>query len=209
MPKTYGQFCGLARALDHVGDRWTLLIIRELLIASAAYGALVAALGGIPTNLLANRLRVLETDGLVARRRDPADGRRVIYELTDLGAQLEAPIMALIAWGGHWMRAGQGGDRFEPRWGMLAMRALLSGRRVVARGTVVVHIDGYATSVTAVPGRPLQVDAAAPSAPNATVSGSGETLLGLASGEISMAEARGRGLTVRGDAALAGRILTP
>ena len=74
MAKPYGQYCALARALDVVGDRWTLLIIRELLVGEASYGELHRGLPGIATNLLADRLRFLERQGIVERSGEQAGG---------------------------------------------------------------------------------------------------------------------------------------
>src|SRR5258708_17889828 len=87
--RSYGQFCGLAKGLDVVGDRWTLLIVRELLIRGASrYSDLRAGLPGIPTNLLADRLRELEAAGLLQREMVPAPATAAPFKLTPPG---EAP----------------------------------------------------------------------------------------------------------------------
>lgn len=209
MARTYGQFCGLARTLDHVGDRWTLLIVRELLIGGASYGELLAALEGIPTNLLADRLRQLEEDGLVARAQDHGDRRRIRYSLTSLGAGLEPAVMALIRWGRVWMRAGPGDDRFDPRWVLLALRALLGERSRDRDGAVEVQVDGEKVTVISTAGRTLQVVRGSKADAGAFVDGSAASILGVASGELTMAEALRRGLRVRGDRALARLLLHP
>jgi DNA-binding HxlR family transcriptional regulator len=95
----YRERSGLAAALDVVGERWTLLIVRELLRASRRYGELLDALPGIGTNLLANRLRDLEAAGVVARVLAPAPQSAVVYELTDRGRELKPTVDALHAWG--------------------------------------------------------------------------------------------------------------
>ncbi len=92
--KRYGQFCGLARGLEHVGDRWTLLVVRELLLGGRRWAELERALPGIPSNLLAERLRLLEDEDVV--RRAP-DGR--VYDLTDKGRDLAPVLASLAAWG--------------------------------------------------------------------------------------------------------------
>ena len=84
--RAYGQYCGLARALEVVGERWTMLIIRDLLIAPKRFTTLLRGLPGIPTNGLTNRLKDLEEDGVVRRRVLPHPDRSVVYELTDYGA---------------------------------------------------------------------------------------------------------------------------
>lgn len=208
--KTYGQFCALARALDHVGDRWTLLIIRELLLGDAGYGELQGALAGVPTNLLAERLRDLEGDGLVTRQPDGADRRRVIYGLTPLGRGLEPAVRDLIVWGAHWMQAGPGGDRFDPRWAALALEALLAERTPPAAGTVELRFDGGPVTVAATGTGPVQVDRApAAGTPHAAVEGDAALLLAVASGQMSLATATRRGLRVRGDRRLAAVLVQP
>lgn len=210
MPKTYGQFCGLARALDHVGDRWTLLVIRELLLGDVSYGELLAALAGIPTNLLADRLRELEADGLVTRHAGHLDRRRVNYRLTPLGRGLEPVLLDLIRWGAHWMRAGPSDDRFDPRWLTLALQALLNGRRPARRGTIEVMVAGGHCSIVSTGGAALRVGAGISGGEaQASVEGDAGLLLGVASGEITLAAATRRGLHVRGDKALARAVLQP
>ena len=108
--RSYGQYCGLARALDAVGDRWSLLIVRELLPGPMRYSELVASLGGIATNLLADRLRSLESSGVIERR--PGQTSGVVYALTPWGNQLRDAIDPLIRWSTPLMASGQGGDAF-------------------------------------------------------------------------------------------------
>src|SRR5687767_10580388 len=114
--KSYGQFCAVARTLDHVGDRWSLLVLRELLLSDASYGELLRALHGVPSNLLALRLRELEADGLVERTPSDEDRRRVRYALTRSGRDVEPILVAMIRWGARWMATGPGDDQFDPRW---------------------------------------------------------------------------------------------
>ena len=97
--KTYGQFCALARALDHVGDRWTLLIVRELLPGPRRFAELLAGLPGVAPNLLVDRLRSLQASGIVERSSHPPRSASVTYTLTDLGRGLEPSVHALIRWG--------------------------------------------------------------------------------------------------------------
>lgn len=145
--KTYGQFCALARGLDRIGDRWTLLVVRELLLGPATFHSLASALAGISPNLLADRLRGLVADGLATRSIAPIRSKRVVYQLTELGAQLEPAIVALIRWGAQYMVSGVGDDRVDSRWATLALRALLDGP--AARpdpGTI--HLDVSAQPIT-------------------------------------------------------------
>ena len=98
--KTYGQFSGLAHALDVVGERWTLLIVRELASGPKRYSELADALAGIGTSLLANRVRQLESDGVVTRRLAlDQPGSAVVYELSKAGRELAAAVVPLATWG--------------------------------------------------------------------------------------------------------------
>ena len=125
--KSYRQFCGLARSLDRVGDRWTLLIVRELLLDDRTFRDLQASLDGISPTVLTQRLTELADDGLVARNEAPRRSKNVTYRLTDGGRALEPAILELIRWGSRWMLQGPGDDRTDPRWAPLALRALLDG----------------------------------------------------------------------------------
>lgn len=108
--RTYKQFCGLARALDVVGERWTLLTVRELLDGPRGYNQLLEGLPGIATNLLADRLRKLADEGVVTHL---ADGR---YELTAWGDGLRDAVYALGRWAGPLMAKPRGDDHFQMPW---------------------------------------------------------------------------------------------
>src|SRR5687768_13963010 len=125
--RSYGQYCGLARSLEVVGDRWNLLIVRQLLISPARYRDLINGLPGIATNLLADRLRDLESQGVIERR-VASEGSAVEYVLTPWGAQLRAPIESLISWSTPLMVRGPEGDAFRPEWLTLAIPALIGTR---------------------------------------------------------------------------------
>jgi DNA-binding HxlR family transcriptional regulator len=145
MSRSYGQYCGLARALDVVGDRWNLLIVRQLLVAPARYRDLLDGLPGVATNLLADRLRDLEAAGVVERRL-AEEGNAVEYLLTPWGAGLREPVEGLIRWSTPLMVRGPGGDRFRPEWLAVALRALLAG---TAPATVGIAVDGQLFQVLA------------------------------------------------------------
>lgn len=94
--RDYGQYCGVTRALELVGERWAMLIVRDLLVGPRRYGELADGLPRIPTNILAARLKELQAAGVI--RRAPRS-RVVVYELTDYGRELEPVVLALGAWG--------------------------------------------------------------------------------------------------------------
>jgi DNA-binding HxlR family transcriptional regulator len=103
--REYGQACSLAGALDHIGERWSLLIVRELLLGPLRFSELARSVGGAPTDVLTKRLRDFERDGIVCRREldPPASG--VVYELTGLGRGLERPLLELGRWGLNFQQA--------------------------------------------------------------------------------------------------------
>lgn len=181
--KSYGQFCALARALDHIGDRWTLLIVRELLIGPKRFSQLVEALAGIATNLLTERLRQLEQDGIIERSDHPQRSAQVTYSLSPLGRQLEPAVFDLIRWGAVWMASGPGADRIEPHWAILALRALLESPAVkeprgalkldMGSDAVWAVLDGKGRRVTTSP--PVQRE-------RAVLSGDFPAVLAVASG---------------------------
>ncbi len=102
--RSYDQYCSVAKALDAVGDRWALLIVRELLLQGGCrYTDLLHGLPGISTNLLGDRLRQLEANGLVRREAAPPPVATTLYELTDAGRELEPVIRALVRFGARYM----------------------------------------------------------------------------------------------------------
>jgi DNA-binding HxlR family transcriptional regulator len=97
--REYGQECSLACALDAIGERWSLLIVRELSLGPLRFSDLARDVGGAPTDILTKRLRDLEGDGIVARRDLAPPAPTVVYELTELGRGLERPTIELSRWG--------------------------------------------------------------------------------------------------------------
>jgi DNA-binding HxlR family transcriptional regulator len=121
--RRYGQFCALARALDTVGERWTLLVVRELLLGPKRYTDLIDALPGIGTNLLADRLKELEQRGVVKRTKLPPPAPAAVYELTEYGRDLEPAVVALTRWGSRELSSPRRGEHFRPAWLGIAMMA--------------------------------------------------------------------------------------
>jgi DNA-binding HxlR family transcriptional regulator len=117
----YAQFCSLARAADILGERWTLLIIRELLLGQKRFSDLTDRLAGVSPTVLTARLNALIESGVVQRATLPAPFNAQVYELTPLGQGLRPAIRELIRWGGHFIFPMRPGDAFEPDWGLLAL----------------------------------------------------------------------------------------
>ncbi|MEP6851623.1 MAG: helix-turn-helix domain-containing protein [bacterium] len=126
--REYGQFCGLARAAEVLGQRWTILVLRDLLVGPQRYSDLIAGLPGVPTNVLAKRLKELETDGLVVREARTGSDRSVVYRTTPRAEELRPALDALARWGAAGMR--------EPRDGEVVTDASLVGSlRVAGQGS--------------------------------------------------------------------------
>jgi DNA-binding HxlR family transcriptional regulator len=141
--RSYQQHCGLAKALDVVGERWTLLMIRELLLGPRRWGQLLDRLTGLTTNLLAKRLSDLQAAGLIERvpapPGDPEPGRKGWYQLTEVGYALEPVVMELGRWGGRYLAGGPSpDDRVELGWALLSSKRRYS--RAAHRPRVVVEI---------------------------------------------------------------------
>jgi DNA-binding HxlR family transcriptional regulator len=108
--KRYHQYCPVAHALDLIGDRWALLIVRELMLGQRRYTDLAEALPGIGTNILAGRLRHLEGAGIVRRTKLPPPAAVTVYELTAEGRELDDVLRSLARWGGRTMGPPEAGD---------------------------------------------------------------------------------------------------
>ncbi|BBX29893.1 winged helix-turn-helix transcriptional regulator [Mycolicibacterium alvei] len=127
--RSYGQHCALAKSLDLVGDRWTLLVVRDLLEGPKRYGDLLGSLAPIATDMLAGRLRDLEAHGLVRKRTLPKPASTTVYELTEDGQALEDVINAYTRWGRHLIETRVPGDAVRPEWLIRAVRAFVRADR--------------------------------------------------------------------------------
>lgn len=117
MPRrSYDQYCPVARALDVVGERWALLIVRELLVGPRRYTDLHADLPGVSTDVLASRLKDMEREGLITRRRLPPPGAAYVYELTDRGRDLLPVLTALAEWGAPALGEPRPTDAVRAHW---------------------------------------------------------------------------------------------
>ena len=189
--RSYGQVCALARALDVVGDRWTLLIVRELAARPCRFRDLTDGLPGIAPNLLADRLRLLAAEGVVAH---DATGT---YQLTERGRGLGSALKALVRWGIPLMARGQGSDESRAHWLALAVSALFEDatldppvRVQILTGTGEIEIVAHHHAVETRLGHVLS--------PDASLEGPHELILGALAGDISLAAAEESGLAISG-----------
>ncbi len=188
--RSYGQACALAKALDLVGERWTLLMVRELLIAPRRYRDLVENLPGMGTNLLADRLKEMERNGLVERVPLAEGKRNAAYQLTPRGRGLEPVLANLIAWGVPLLDDSEGGVS-RPEWDFLAFRLLF--RPVPGcdlDGWYTLTSESIALCVEVSKGRlELRDNVPADQRPVSEFSGRDETLRSVVLGRISAREA--------------------
>src|SRR5216683_166015 len=206
--KSYREYCALAQGLDMVGDRWTLLIVRELLILGPCrYTDLRNGLPGIATNLLADRLREMEKAGLIRREEAPPPVATTLFHLTPRGLELRPALEALARWAGPLMARPVGDDEFRSHWLVLPFEHYLVDHSPekppitieVRTGDEAVLIQAGDGVVRARPGRAEN--------PDAVVIGTGSQVLGLLTGKIDLAEARRRGLQYEGDPEILDRVI--
>ena len=124
--RSYDQYCAVARGLDVIGDRWTLLLVRDLLLGPKRYKDLLSGLPGIGTNLLADRLKELEAAGLIERTVLPPPAGSTVYQLTETGQALEPVMVSLGRWGARFLGAPKKTDVMLPRAHFVAMRGVFN-----------------------------------------------------------------------------------
>jgi DNA-binding HxlR family transcriptional regulator len=189
MAKRFDMYCPIAHALSLVGERWALLVVRELLKGPKRYTDLAAGLPGIGTNVLATRLRELEGAGVVSRRRLPPPAASTVYELTEYGAGLEEVLHAVARWGARSLGLPSDEDQLDADWGLNAFAALLYPER--ARGlteTYVVRVDDSVFTVRLEDGH-LRTEIGATEDAEADMAMGMATFFELASGDLPVADA--------------------
>jgi DNA-binding HxlR family transcriptional regulator len=192
--RSYGQYCGLARALDVVGERWSLLVVRELLDGPRGYNELLGGLPGIATNLLIERLRSLEAGGVVHR---PDDGR---YALTPWGQDLHEAIYALGRWAGPLMARPRGQDYFRPNWIRHMVVARFEGIDPLRKDMAVELRCGDQPPITLISaGGEVHLATRRSAKPDVVLAGPDEAVVGLLLGRVGRAEAESRGVTATGN----------
>jgi DNA-binding HxlR family transcriptional regulator len=206
--RSYSQYCAVAKALDVVGDRWTMLIIRELVLRGACrYTDIREGLPGVATNLLADRLRELERAGILVRREAPPPIATTLFELTERGHALEPVLHELGRWGIPYMAEGpRADDEFRSRWLTWPVETFLVDHEPQAPPVRIALYVGEQPMVIeasggAVHARPGETEDAA-----ATLSGSPYALLGLLSGELDLRSASSAGLDFSGSGEAINRI---
>ena len=188
--RTYDQFCGLAGALDLIGERWTLLIVRELMSGPKRYTDIAEGLDGIGTSLLARRLAKLESTGVIERRLLPPPAASTVYELAPAGRELAAALGPLISWGlRHALPEEPGALRVSATWCVLPfMHAAQPEALAGIEATYEFCVDGT-TALMRV--HDMKVDLLSPGAaePDVVISMDAATMAGLGAGRRTISEA--------------------
>jgi len=205
--RSYGEYCSLAKALDVVGDRWTLLIVRELTIKGPCrYTDLRNGLPGIATNLLADRLRELEQAGIVRREEAPPPIATTLFSLTPRGEELRPAVEELTRWGLPLMSEQRPDDAVRSHWLIAAIDLTLTDR-TPERPPVTIELrtgDEPIAIETADGAVRARVGPAAD--PDLTLTGQARSVLGAVLGMIPLAGARDQGLRYEGDPEILDRI---
>ncbi|MFI7412087.1 winged helix-turn-helix transcriptional regulator [Streptomyces sp. NPDC049627] len=202
--RSYDQYCSAARALDLVGDRWTLLIVRELLAGPRRYTDLHADLPGVSTDVLASRLKDMERDGISTRRRLPPPGAAYVYELTPRGRELLPVLQALGEWGQAELGERRPTDAVRAHWFALPLLRFLR-KEGAGEGLVEVRLEeGYFHLYVGAEDGPVYGDGPAPREPDARLALDSVTCEAVARGELRVADGvRDGRIEVTGDGTLA------
>lgn len=204
----YGQYCPIATALDAVGDRWTLLILRDLAHGALRYSDIQAANPGLSPNLLSRRLGRLRELGLVEKRELPPPGRATVYELTEHGRQQLVPLLkALARFGADLMPQAEA----SPDLVLQGLRARQPGvvwKHPAVHESFVLALDGVSVGVEVGPGR-FQPSAELPKDPAATLRTDLRTMAHVVAGALTPEQAEAAGsLKITGNKAAARRLLS-
>jgi DNA-binding HxlR family transcriptional regulator len=206
--RSYKQSCGLAKALDLVGDRWTLLIVRELLIRGACrYTDIRNGLPGIATNLLAERLEELEQSGIIVSKLEAPPIATTLFRLTERGRQLEPALLSLGAWGAPLLANRAKDEEFQSHWLVLPLKLLLvDNSPQQSRTSLELRMTHQTIAVTAENGK-IDVRLGDAQSPAAVLSGEGQVILQMLAGRVSLTNAKTQGLSLQGSAAALRRFI--
>jgi DNA-binding HxlR family transcriptional regulator len=205
--RTYGQYCSVAKALDVVGDRWTLLIIRELLVQGPCrYTDLKSGLPGIATNLLADRLRELERAGLIRREEAAPPIATALFQLTDAGMELEPVLHALGGWGIRYMAQPKDSDEFRSHWFAFPVSLFLHDRDPNGPPITIELRTTDRPAAIEVSGGSVHTRLGTTPDPDLILRGTAPLILGVLSAHLTIDEAADLGLEISGDTAALKRV---
>lgn len=206
--RSYDAYCSVAKALDAVGERWTLLIVRELMISGPSrYTDLLHGLPGIASNLLVERLKDLEEGGIVRREAAPPPIATTLYHLTERGLALKPILQELGRWGAPLMEKPVEGDAFQSHWLVFPMELHLRDNTPKRPPIKIELRTGDEPMVVETVNGQIRTHRGSADNPNVVLEGRPGLILGLLTGRLLMDEARRRGLKVTGDAAVLKRVI--
>jgi DNA-binding HxlR family transcriptional regulator len=207
--RSYSQYCSVAKALDVVGDRWNLLIVRELLLRGRCrYTDLLDGLPGIATNLLADRLRDLEHVGIVSREDAPPPVATTLFALTERGTELRPVLRELGKWGAPLMAEQADEDAFRSHWLALPAELFLADHEPHAAPVAIELRTGEQPTIIETVDGQVRAHQGAAEAPDLVLTGEPRLIIGVLSGRLSIAAARREGLECRGDVKVLRRVRT-
>jgi DNA-binding HxlR family transcriptional regulator len=205
--RSYGEYCSLAKSLDVVGNRWTLLIVRELLLRGPSrYTDLRDGLPGIATNLLAERLRELEQEGLVAREEAPPPIATTLFRLTPRGENLRPIIEDLVLWGAPLMTVQDPKDAVRSHWIAFALESMLSDHEPEGPALTIELRTGDQPIVLETHDGAVKARLGSSERPDAVLAGPPRPILGFLVGGMDLADVQAAGVRHEGDAGAFDRI---
>jgi DNA-binding HxlR family transcriptional regulator len=197
--RSYGQHCAVAKTLDVVGNRWALLIVRELMVGPRRFGDLMDALSGIGTNLLAKRLRELQQAGVVGKRTLPPPAGSTVYELSERGSGLAPAILTLAHWGTPLLGPLRRGEQFRTHWLVIAGQAAF---RPEAAREVEISCELRASETDAsyfrIADGQFEINEGPLAEPDLVLCGRPTSLIELLAGQVSPRQALANGVQLKG-----------
>jgi DNA-binding HxlR family transcriptional regulator len=205
--RSYDQYCSIARALDVIGDRWTLLIVRELLLQGPCrFTDLKNGLPGVATNMLSSRLKELEETGLITRYDAPPPVATPLYELTQDGADLEPVLKQIGLWGLRRMTDDRAEDAFQASWLAYAPAWFTADADPDGPPATIQLVAGEQKAVIALEAGRVHTRVGHAERPDLVIDGPPRAVLGLVTGMIDLKAAKALGSTIRGKRQLLQRL---
>lgn len=205
--RSYHHHCAIAKALDLIGDRWNLLIVRELLLqGSCRYTDLLHGLPGIATNLLTDRLRDLEEAGVVSREEAPPPIATTLFRLTPRGLELKGAIHELGRWGAPLMSERDERDVYRDSWLALPVSLFVTDR-TPDEPPITIELRAGTDPITVQTSEgKLRTRSGGADKPDLVLTGDPELVVGVLTGDLSLSAARGRGLSTQGNVKVLARL---
>ncbi len=208
--RSYDEYCSVAKSLDVVGDRWTLLIVRELVLRGPSrYTDLRNGLPGIASNLLADRLRELEAAGVVVREAAPPPVATTLFRLTPRGEELKPVLDGLMRWGLPLMTQQSDADAVRSHWLAGALEVMLADRRPGGAPATLALETGDQPIVLGLRDGAIDITLGPVERPDATLTGPPRPIMGLLLGMLDRAGAEALGVGFAGDVTVLERLETP